>query len=59
MRAAGFSEADVETIVWSNPVAFFSQSGRLELPETDARPIDQSLLFEGNSVLRGQTPQKT
>jgi len=59
MRAAGMSEADVETVAWSNPIAFFSQSGRLELPQHDTSPVDQSLLFEGNSVLRGQTPRKT
>ena len=54
MREHGISEQAIEQIVWDNPVAFFSQSGRLDL----ARPkIDQSQLFEGNSVLRGQSPQ--
>jgi predicted metal-dependent TIM-barrel fold hydrolase len=56
LRAAGVSEADIETIVWHNPVAFFAQSGRLDLGE-EARPrVDQRELFEGNSVLRGQSP---
>jgi uncharacterized protein len=56
MRQSGVSEADVERIVWSNPVAFFGQSGRLE--DLLARPrVDQAQLWEGNSVLRGgQTP---
>ncbi len=57
MREAGFSEGDIETIVWSNPVAFFSQSGRLNLGKhADEPSIDQRQLWEGNSVLRGQTP---
>lgn len=56
MRAAGISEADIETIVWDNPVAFFAQSGRLDLGEGDRVKRDQRELHEGNSVLRGQTP---
>jgi len=59
MRAAGFSEADVEKVVFDNPVAFFAQSGKLERGDFEARRIDQSELFEGNSVLRGQSPVKT
>jgi len=54
MRAAGIPEASIETVVWHNPVAFFAQSGRLELPKEPR--IDQRTLFEGNSVLRGQEP---
>ncbi|HKU40062.1 MAG TPA: TatD family hydrolase [Polyangiales bacterium] len=54
MREHGISDASIEQIVWDNPVAFFSQSGRLDLAP---RKIDQSQLFEGNSVLRGQTPR--
>ena len=50
MREAEIADADIETIVWSNPVAFFGQSGRLDLGK---RPIDQTALWEGNSVLRG------
>ncbi len=55
MRAAGISEADIETVVWHNPISLFGQSGRLDLGEDSTRPsIDQSQLWEGNSVLRGQ-----
>jgi uncharacterized protein len=50
MRAAGIPETDIETIVWSNPVSFFGQSGRLDLGK---QSIDQTALWEGNSVLRG------
>jgi len=57
MRESGISEADIERIVWQNPVAFFGQSGRLDLgPAADSPAIDQTQLWEGNSVLRGQQP---
>jgi predicted metal-dependent TIM-barrel fold hydrolase len=54
MRAAGIPEATIETICWNNPVAFFGQSGRLDL---DVARVDQRELWEGNSVLRGQVPR--
>jgi len=55
MRQSGISDADIETIVWRNPVAFFGQSGKLDVTGVEARPeVDQTRLFEGNSVLRGQ-----
>jgi hypothetical protein len=58
LRAAGVTEADIETICWHNPVQFFAQSGRLDLAETDAATVvDQRQLWEGNSVLRGQAPR--
>ena len=59
MREAGIAEAAIEhDRAGSNPVAFFAQSGRLDLEELGERPtVDQRELFEGNSVLRGQTPR--
>lgn len=55
MRNAGIPETQIETIAWNNPVAFFAQSGRLT--DVEQRPrIDQQQRWEGNSVLRGQTP---
>ena len=57
MQASGIPEATIEKIVWDNPVAFFSQGDRLDLEDLDQRPsIDQTELWEDNSVLRGQTP---
>lgn len=57
MRAEGIAEEDIEKIVWHNPVAFFAQSGNLDVADIDIRPsIDQTLMHDGNSVLRGQTP---
>lgn len=54
MGAAGIPEATIARIVWDNPVAFFGQSGRLAVDA--GTPVDQRGLWEGNSVLRGQTP---
>lgn len=57
MRESGIPPADIERIVWTNPVTFFSQSGRLDLDAAgDSPAIDQTQLWEGNSVLRGQQP---
>jgi hypothetical protein len=52
MLAAGFTDDDVDRVLWRNPVEFFGQSGRLLLGDTDAT-ADASATFEGNSVLRG------
>jgi uncharacterized protein len=60
MARAGFSEADIETVVWQNPIAFFEQSGRLDRAALEAAiAVDQTQTFEGNSVLRGQTPVRS
>jgi len=60
MRESGIAEADVRRVAWDNPVAFFAQSGQLDSAALEAEPaIDQSQLFEGNSVLRGQAPRVT
>lgn len=57
MVEGGIPAHTIARIVWENPVAFFSRSGRLDLGMAEARPnIDQRQLWEGNSVLRGQTP---
>lgn len=51
MLGAGFTEDDVDRVLWRNPVEFFGQSGRLLLDE-DATS-DSTATFEGNSILRG------
>ncbi|MER7818435.1 TatD family hydrolase [Streptomyces sp. NPDC096153] len=48
MLAAGFTDDDVDKVLWRNPVAFYGQSGRLQL---DVPPPEA--LYEGNSILRG------
>jgi len=58
MKKAGISDGDIETIVWSNPIAFFGQTGRIDASEIDSPRYDQAELWEGNSVLRGQSPER-
>jgi len=58
MLAAGYKEAEIERVLFDNPVLFFEQSGRLQHSDLSARHVDQSALFEGNSVLRGQDPRR-
>ncbi len=54
MREQGMPDEQIQTIVWDNPVAFFAQSGRLNVSDLEQRPeIDRSQKFETNSVLRG------
>jgi predicted metal-dependent TIM-barrel fold hydrolase len=48
MLAAGFSEDDVDLVLWRNPVAFYGQSGRLDLSD-----VEKEATFAGNSILRG------
>jgi uncharacterized protein len=52
MAEAGFSEDDIDRLVWRNPVEFFGQSGQLILDDI-AEP-DLSATFEGSGVLRGE-----
>jgi predicted metal-dependent TIM-barrel fold hydrolase len=59
MREQGIGEDTIQQIVWNNPVAFFAQSGRLDLAAVDERPaIDRGQQFESNSVLRGERPAR-
>ena len=58
MRQRGFPEADIAEVCWVNPITFFAQSGKLDRAELEGAPgVDQRELWEGNSVLRGQTPE--
>jgi hypothetical protein len=54
MLSAGFTDDDVDRVVWRNPVEFFGQSGRLALDEVEP---DAAATFEGNSILRGARDQ--
>lgn len=49
MAVAGFTEAQIDTVVWDNPVTFFRQSGRLVVDEADV-PVGE---FAGSSIKRG------
>jgi hypothetical protein len=52
MLDAGFDESDVDLVLWQNPVAFYGQSGRLNLDELPGFATSAET-FSGNSVLRG------
>ncbi|CAG6399155.1 TatD family hydrolase [Streptomyces cocklensis] len=49
MLAAGFTDDEVDRVLWRNPVEFYGQSGRLDLSPTDG----QDAAFAGNSLARG------
>ncbi|GAA1899130.1 TatD family hydrolase [Streptomyces durmitorensis] len=48
MLESGFTEDDVDLVLWRNPVSFYGLSGRLALDVTDTEAT-----HEGNSILRG------
>ncbi|GAA3996739.1 TatD family hydrolase [Streptomyces marokkonensis] len=48
MLAGGFTQDDVDRVLWRNPVAFYGLSRRLVL-----EPTEPGVLHEGNSILRG------
>jgi hypothetical protein len=56
MLAAGFSEADVEKVLFTNPIEYYAQSGQISLDELQPIKVDQTQLWEDSSVLRGQSP---
>ncbi|GIJ46025.1 TatD family hydrolase [Virgisporangium aliadipatigenens] len=49
MLAAGFSEDDVDLVLWRNPVEFYGQSGKLDLSDV---PKPEGT-FAGSSIARG------
>lgn len=58
MLERGIASVDVEAICYGNALAAYGRSGQmLEEHWLNPAPIDQRSLFEGNSVLRGQTPR--
>lgn len=56
MLNSGFSEEEVDLVLFRNPVQYYAQSGNISLEELVPLKIDQTELWEENSVLRGQTP---
>lgn len=58
MKKEGISDEEVNKIFWHNPIELFSKSGTFTPEEMEEEiEFDQSVLFEGNSVLRGQQPE--
>jgi predicted metal-dependent TIM-barrel fold hydrolase len=51
MLDAGFGTAEVDTVLWHNPVEFYGQSGRLVLDAVTEGVVDAAT---GSSVLRGE-----
>ncbi len=58
MLERGIAAKDVDAICYGNALKAFGQSGQMKEEHwLDPEPIDQRMLFEGNSVLRGQAPR--
>jgi predicted metal-dependent TIM-barrel fold hydrolase len=49
MLAAGFTDDDVDQVLWRNPVEFYGRSGRLDLTAAGSGEAT----FQGSSILRG------
>lgn len=57
MLERGIPEEHVRATCYENALAAYSQSGQLDAQDwLNPSPRDQRLLFQGNSVLRGQKP---
>ncbi|MGH9000555.1 MAG: TatD family hydrolase [Acidimicrobiia bacterium] len=56
MAGGGFTDDEIDRVVWRNPVAFFAQSGRLDLDGagSDAGGDEGADTFAGNSIVRGE-----
>jgi hypothetical protein len=58
MLERGIARTDVEAICYGNALAAFSQSGQMKEEDwSTPQPRDERLLYQGNSVLRGQAPR--
>jgi len=58
MLERGIARADVEATCYGNALRAYGQSGQFNESDWLApEDVDQRTLFEGNSVLRGQTPR--
>lgn len=59
LTQAGVPDQQIETLVWHNPVRFFAQTGRLNPADLEGpAEINRKETWEGNSLLRGQDPEK-
>jgi hypothetical protein len=58
MLERGVAQEWVELVTWQNALDAYAQSGQIDVAALLASPvIDQSRLFNDNSVLRGQKPR--
>ncbi len=54
MAMRGIPEADIHRVTYANALSVYGLNGEMQEEHwRDPNPIDQRLLFEGNSVLRG------
>jgi uncharacterized protein len=59
MLANGISKLDVHMTCYQNALDAYAKSGNMKESDwSDGVSIDQSILYGGNSVLRGQEPRK-
>ncbi len=58
MLERGIAAKDVEAVCYGNALAAYGKTGQMKEEDwLNPAPIDQRVLFEGNSVLRGQAPR--
>lgn len=57
MLDSGISKEDVHLICYKNALDAYAQSGQMSESDWQDKNINQAQLFEGNSVLRGQSPR--
>jgi predicted metal-dependent TIM-barrel fold hydrolase len=58
MLERGIEKAWVEQVTWQNALDAYAQSGQIDVDALLATPVvDQTRLFNDNSVLRGQAPR--
>jgi len=59
MKKRGISDEDIHLTCYQNAITMYGQSGNFDEKDwTESFDVDQGTLFDGNSVLRGQTPRK-
>lgn len=57
MKDANFSDEQIDKLFWKNPIKFYEQSGKIsEKTIENLICVDQTQFWEGNSILRGQSP---
>jgi hypothetical protein len=60
MKIKGISDEAIKLITYSNAITAFAQSGQIDEEDfTAPGSVDQSLKFEGNTILRGGQQPRT
>ena len=54
MKQSGISDEIINLVTYKNAITAFGQSGQLHEDDFKTmQPVDQSMKFEGNTILRG------